>query len=227
MKITFYGHACCHIEIGSTNILFDPFITPNEKASHIDISTIKADYIFLSHGHNDHIYDALSIAQQNDATIVSNFEIYQWYNKQHNYSKTHPLAQGGSWKFDFGKVKCVNAIHSSSFPDGTYAGNPVGFVFETPEGNFYFAGDTALTMDMKLIPMFTKLDFAFLPIGDNFTMGIEEAVVAAQFIECNKIIGIHYDTFGFIVIDKEQASQAFAAKNTNLLLPEIGESITL
>ncbi len=227
MKLTYYGHSTCHLEIGSTNIIFDPFIRGNEKASHIDISTIKADYILLSHGHNDHIMDAIPIANQNESTIITNFEIHSWYKNKFEYPKTHPLEQGGSWKFDFGKVKCVNAIHSSSLPDGSDGGNPVGFVLDTPEGNFYFAGDTALTMDMKLIPMFTKLDFAMLPIGDNFTMGIEEAVIAAQFIECKKIVGIHYDTFGYIEIDKEQARQSFADKGIELLLPAIGESITL
>jgi len=181
----------------------------------------------LSHGHADHVADALTIAQNNDATIVSNFEIVSWYGEKHKHTKGHPLNHGGAWTFDFGKVKYVTAIHSSVLPDGTYGGNAGGFVIETAEGNFYFAGDTALTMDMKLIPMFTKLDFAILPIGDNFTMDIQEAVVAADFIECDKIIGVHFDTFGYIKIDHEAAKAAFAAKGKELILLNIGDSIEL
>jgi len=227
MKITFYGHACFGITIGDTNIIFDPFISPNENAQHIDVNSIKADYIFLSHGHADHVADALTIAKNNNATIVSNYEIVSWYGAVHNYGNGHPMNHGGSWTFNFGKVKYVNAIHSSVLPDGTYGGNPGGFVFETSQGNFYFAGDTALTMDMKLIPMFTTLDFAILPIGDNFTMGVAEAVVAADFIDCDTIIGMHFDTFGYIMLDHEAAKSAFAQKDKKLTLLGIGDSMSL
>ncbi len=224
MQLSYYGHSCFSVSIKGKIILFDPFISPNDKAKHIDVNSIKADYILLSHGHVDHLADALTIAQNNKATIVSNYEIVSWYNDKHGYSNGHPLNHGGAKTFDFGRVKYVNAVHSSVLPDGTYGGNPGGFVIESEEGNFYFAGDTALTMDMKLIPLFTKLNFAVLPIGDNFTMGIEEAVVAAEFIECDKIIGVHYDTFGYIVIDHTAAKAAFAAKNKELLLLDIGNS---
>ena len=224
MKFTYYGHACFSIEVAGKTLLFDPFITPNELAKDIDINSIKADYILLSHGHADHVADALTIAKNNDATIVSNYEIVSWYGAKHKYAKGHPMNHGGAWNFDFGKVKYVTAIHSSVLPDGTYGGNPGGFVVETAEGNFYFAGDTALTLDMKLIPMFTKLDFAVLPVGDNFTMGIEEAIVASDFVECSKVIGVHFDTFGYIVVNHEAAKASFAAKNKALILPKIGES---
>lgn len=227
MKITYYGHACVGVETKKANLLFDPFISPNEQAKHVDINAIAADYIMLSHGHGDHVADALPIAQRTGAKLVSNYEIVSWYEGKHNYSNHHPMNHGGSWQFDFGKVKYTTAIHSSSLPDGTYGGNPGGFVVETPEGNFYFAGDTALTYDMKLIPLFTKLNFAFLPIGDNFTMGIDEAVVAANFIGCQTIIGIHYDTFGFIKIDHETAISKFAAAGIRLILLNVGESINL
>jgi L-ascorbate metabolism protein UlaG (beta-lactamase superfamily) len=227
MKITYYGHACVGVATATTNLLFDPFISPNEQAKHIDVNAVPADYILLSHGHGDHVADALSIAQRTQAKLVSNYEIVSWYEGKHNYSNHHPMNHGGSWQFDFGKVRYTTAIHSSSLPDGTYGGNPGGFVVETTEGNFYFAGDTALTYDMKLIPLFTKLNFAFLPIGDNFTMGIDEAVVAADFIGCKTIIGIHYDTFGFIKIDHEAAKAKFAAAGCQLILLNIGESINL
>lgn len=137
------------------------------------------------------------------------------------------MNHGGSWNFDFGKVKYVNAVHSSTLPDGSIGGNPGGFVVESNAGNFYFAGDTALNMDMKLIPLFTNLDFAIFPIGDNFTMGIEEAIVAADFVKVNKVMGVHYDTFGYIKIDKNQAINSFEKNNLTLILPEIGETIEI
>ena len=136
------------------------------------------------------------------------------------------MNHGGKWKFDFGTVKFVSAIHSSTMPDGVYGGNPGGFVIESTEGNFYYAGDTALTMDMQLIPLTSgKLNFALLPIGDNFTMGISDAVVAAEFVKCDKIVGLHYDTFGFIKINHEDAVKSFKDKGKELLLIPIGQTI--
>lgn len=227
MKLTYYGHSCFSVTIAGKKILFDPFITSNELAKDIDINAIEADYILISHGHADHVADALTIAQNTNATLVSNYEIVSWFAEKHDYKQSHPLNHGGSKTFDFGKVKYVNAVHSSVLPDGTYGGNAGGFVIESAEGNFYFAGDTALTMDMKLIPMFTKLDFAVLPIGDNFTMGIEEAILAADFVACDSIVGVHYDTFGYIKIDQSAAVAAFTQKGKTLHLPAIGETIDI
>jgi len=227
MKVTFYGHACFGIEVSGKHLLFDPFITGNDLAKDIDIASIPADYILLSHGHADHVIDAAAIAKNTNATIVSNFEIVSWFQAQHKIEKGHPMNHGGSWKFDFGTVKYVNAVHSSVLPDGSYGGNPGGFVITTDECSFYYAGDTALTMDMKLIPLWAKLDVAFLPIGDNFTMGIDDAVHAAGFIECNKVVGMHYDTFGFIKIDPEEAKRKFADAGCTLLLPAIGANIDI
>ena len=131
----------------------------------------------------------------------------------------------GSWRFDFGLVKYVNAIHTSSFPDGSYGGQPGGFIIKSNNKTIYIAGDTALTYDMKLIPMFFDLDLAILPIGDNFTMGIEEAIQASNFIDCNRVMGYHFDTFGYIEIDHEEAFNAFSSKNKELILLNIGKSI--
>ncbi|PCH69456.1 MAG: metal-dependent hydrolase [Bacteroidetes bacterium] len=222
MEIIYYGHACFGVEVGEKYLLFDPFITPNELAKDIDISKIRADYILVSHGHEDHVADAVAIAKSTGAKIVSNYEIVTWFGKQ-GVENSHPMNHGGKWEFDFGTLKYVNAIHSSVLPDNTYGGNPGGFVVDTTAGNFYFAGDTALTYDMKLLGEFHNLDFAFLPIGDNFTMGIDDAVTASDFINCNKIIGMHYDTFGFIEIDKEEAKQKFSAKGKELILFNIGQ----
>lgn len=225
MKITFYGHACLGIQIEDIHILVDPFISGNPKASHIDINSLKADYILLTHAHQDHILDAEAIAKRTDAVIVSNYEIASYFgNKGLNF---HPMNHGGSWDFEFGTVKYVIAHHTSSFPDGSYGGQPGGFVIEGEHKNIYIAGDTALTMDMKLIPMRTKLDLAILPIGSNFTMDVEDAIIASDFVECDKVLGYHFDTFGYIEINHEEAKRKFFDKGKDLMLLEIGASIEL
>jgi L-ascorbate metabolism protein UlaG (beta-lactamase superfamily) len=226
MKLTYLGHSCFQLEIKGKQILFDPFISFNELAKGIDVNAIEADYIFLSHGHADHIADAVSIAKRTRAKVVANWEIHEWLNKQ-GVSNTHPMNTGGKWVFDFGTVKAVVAQHSSGLPDGSYGGNPLGFVFMTEEGNFYYSGDTGLTLDMQLIPKWAKLDFALLPIGDNFTMDVADAVICAEFIQCNQVVGMHYDTFGFIKIDHEAAIGAFRSAGKSLLLPPIGSSLDI
>ncbi len=226
MKLTYFGHACFAVEIGGKNILFDPFITPNELAKNIDIDSIQADYILLSHGHEDHVADCVKIAKKNKALVVGGFEVTEWIAKK-GIDKKHGMNHGGKWRFDFGEVKSVNAIHSSSLPDETYGGNPMGFVLSSAERRFYYSGDTALTMDMQLIPKWGKLDFAVLCIGDNFTMGYEDAIEAAKMIQCPKVVGVHYDTFEFIKIDHEKVKQAFKNAGITLELPKIGESIDL
>lgn len=226
MEIIYFGQSSFGVEINGKVLVFDPFISPNELAKDIDVNTIPADYILLSHGHMDHVADAEKIAKRTGAKIISNYEIVSWYGEKG--ISGHPMNLGGSWNFDFGNVKYVNAVHSSVLPDGTYGGNPGGFVVSNEAATFYFAGDTALTWDMKLIPMTSpKLDFAILPIGDNFTMNISDAVIASEFIECDKIIGCHFDTFGFIKIDHEEAKKAFAEKGKELILLEIGESLKI
>ena len=225
MKITFYGHASLGIEVGGKHIIVDPYISANDSASHIDIMQLKADYIFITHAHGDHILDVEAIAKNTGATIVSNAEIAGYY--ENKGFKAHPMNHGGSWQFDFGKVKYVVAQHSSSFPDGTYGGNQGGFVIEGEHKNIYIAGDTALTYDMKLIPLRTKLDLAILPIGSNFTMDVEDAIIASDFLECDKILGYHYDTFGYIKINHEESIKKFFDKGKDLMLLPIGESLEL
>tara|TARA_R110002049_G_scaffold295542_1_gene482976 strand:- start:606 stop:1283 length:678 start_codon:yes stop_codon:yes gene_type:complete len=225
MKITFYGHASLGIQIKDINILVDPFITGNEKASAIDINRLKADYILVTHAHQDHILDVEAIAKRTGAVIVSNYEIVTHF--QNKDLEGHPMNHGGSWDFEFGNLKYVNAIHTSSFPDGSYGGQPGGFIIEGEHKTIYIAGDTALTMDMKLIPMQTKLDLAILPIGDNFTMGIDDAILASDFIACDKILGYHFDTFGYIEINHEEAKRKFFDKDKDLMLLVIGESVEI
>ena len=225
MKITYYGHAALGIEVSSKHIIVDPFISGNPLAGHIAIDELEADYILITHAHHDHILDIEAIANRTNAVIVSNAEIAGYYSKKG--FKSHPMNHGGSWVFDFGTVKYVNAVHSSSFPDGSYGGNPGGFVIEGEHKNIYIAGDTALTMDMKLISMRTKLDLAILPIGSNFTMDVEDAIIASDFVDCDKVLGYHFDTFGYIEINHEQAIKKFFDKGKDLMLLEIGSSIEL
>ncbi|MGI8893777.1 MAG: metal-dependent hydrolase [Bacteroidia bacterium] len=223
MKVTYYGHSCFLVEVEGKKLLFDPFISANPLAKSIDINLIKADYILISHGHDDHTADLETIGKKTGAVLISNFEIVMHYQRK-GLNKGHPMNIGGSWVFDFGKVKCLNAVHSSSFADGTYAGNPMGFLIESNSGNFYYAGDTSLTYDMKLIGDYKNLDFAMLPIGNNFTMGVENAIIASDFIKCDKIIGMHYDTFGYIKIDHDEAKTKFNRAGKELTLMEIGST---
>jgi L-ascorbate metabolism protein UlaG (beta-lactamase superfamily) len=222
MKLTYFGHSCFSVQIKNRTLLFDPFITPNQLAKSVDINKIAADYILISHGHEDHVADALSIAKRTNATIIANYEVAMWFGKK-GAAKTHPMNHGGGFGFDFGRVKYVNAIHSSSLPDGTYGGNPGGFVVESADGNFYFSGDTALTMDMRLIGDSTSLKFAALSIGDNFTMGPDDALKAADYVRCKDIVGVHYDTFPPIKIDHAAAIEKFNACGKRLHLLSPGE----
>jgi L-ascorbate metabolism protein UlaG (beta-lactamase superfamily) len=195
-------------------------------AKDIDINSIKADYIFLSHGHQDHMADALTIAANNQSKIVAIWEICEWAGRN-GHTDNHPMNIGGFWKFDFGTVQMVKAVHSSSFPDGTYAGTPCGFVVSGDDKTFYYSGDTALTLDMQLIPERHSINFAFLPIGSNFTMDVTDAVTAAKFVKCNHIIGMHYDTFGYIIINHDEAINQFNQAGKLLTLMSIGQTLDI
>lgn len=224
MQITFLGHASLLIETGSEKLLIDPFISGNELAKgKIHIDDLDPDYILITHAHQDHTLDVETIAARTGAVIISNFEIATHFEQKG--LKVHPMNHGGSWTFSFGKLKYVTAIHTSSFSDGSYGGQPGGFILSAEGKHIYIAGDTALTMDMKLIPLFAKLDLAVLPVGDNFTMGAADAVIASDFIGCNTVLGYHYDTFGYIEIDHHKARQTFSDAGKELILLGIGETM--
>lgn len=225
MEVRYLGHGCLSIKANNKVVLIDPFITGNPLAKAIDINELPADYILITHAHQDHILDVEAIAKRTNATIISNYEIVMHYGAKD--FKGHPLNHGGACTFDGITIKYVNAIHTSSFPDGSYGGQPGGFVITYGDKSIYIAGDTAVTFDMKLIPMQTKLDLAVLPIGDNFTMGVDDAIIAADFVECNTVLGYHYDTFPPIEINKEDAKSKFSASNKELILLAIGDSITI
>jgi len=225
MKTTFYGHASVELQTGGKTLLFDPFISPNPQAKHIDVNSLKPDYILVTHGHGDHVADVATIQKNSGAKVVAIAEIAGWFGKQ-GIENTHGMNIGGGFDFDFGRVKMVYALHSSSMPDGSYGGNPAGFVIYSEGKKIYMAGDTALTYDMKLLAA-ENLDWAFLPIGDNYTMGADDAIQACDFINCKNVIGVHYDTFPQIKINKDEVMAKFIKAGINLKLPAIGETIVL
>ena len=226
MVLHYYGHSCFLVEMAEKRLLFDPFILGNPLAKEVDIEAIKPDYIFLSHGHGDHVGDVLQLAATSNAPVIGAFEVVSWLE---NRGMTgYHMNIGGKRKFDFGTVKMVQAIHSSMLPDGSYGANPSGFVIYNEESCFYFAGDTALTMDMKLIPMTCPaLDFAILPIGDNFTMGYEDALIASDFIQCSTIIACHFDSFPMIQIDHEKVKSVFQLSQKRMIIPKINDVFTV
>lgn len=226
MDIQYLGQNTFIFELNEHVIITDPALSANPLASNIKIPNIKIDYILLTHAHGDHCADVVKTAKANNATIISNYEIGTYYGEQG--LKFHPMNHGGKWKFEFGTIAMVNAVHSSVFPDGSNGGNPCGFVMMTKDKCIYIAGDTALTMDMKVIPiLYPKLDLSILPIGDNFTMGIEEAVEAANFVQCKKVIGCHFDSFPYIEINHDEAIQKFSDRGLELTLLELGEKISI
>ena len=226
MKFTYYGHACFAVQAGGKNLLFDPFISPNPLAKKIDVSKVAADFILVSHGHGDHVADVVDIANRTGAKVIAPFEVGSWFENK-GVKNVQSMNHGGAAQMDFGRVKLTSAIHSSSMPDGSYGGNPAGFIVEAADGNFYYSGDTALTFDMKLVGEAAKLNFAVFPIGDFFTMGIEDAVRAAEFVGVKKFVGVHYDTFPPIKLDHDAAKTTAQAAGKELLLLSIGETVDI
>lgn len=225
MKYTYYGQSSFLLETDNIKLLFDPFISQNPLAKNIDITKIEADYILISHGHGDHVGDLVALAKQTKATVIAMPEVCDWLAKQ-DVENVHPMNYG-KFTFDFGVVRMVWATHSAGLPDGSYGGNPAGFVLELESKQIYFAGDTGLTVEMKLLSELYKLDYAILPIGGNYTMDVDDAVIAANYVNCDKVVGVHYDTFPVIEIDSKVAIESFKRAQKQLLLPKVGETITL
>jgi L-ascorbate metabolism protein UlaG (beta-lactamase superfamily) len=225
MKFTFYGQSAFQLVAAGKTLLFDPFISQNPLAKNINIDNLKADFILVSHGHGDHVADLVTVAKATGAKVICIAEIADWLNTQ-GVDNVHGMNIGGGYNFEFGRVKMVNAVHSSALPDGSNGGNPAGFVLYTEGKKIYFSGDTALTYDMKLLED-EGLDWAILPIGDNYTMGADDAIKAAGFVNCKNIIGVHYNTFPVITIDVEEAREKFIKAGLNIQLPGIGQSLDL
>lgn len=202
IEITWHGHATLSIKTGGKHLLIDPFITGN-PATELTVDSVNPDYIFISHGHGDHVGDAPAIAKRSNATIHSNFEICTWFENVHQYTNVHPQHIGGAYNCDFGRVKLTLALHGSALPDGSNGGNPVGFLFYLEGKKVYHAADTGLFGDMRLIGE-EGIDVALLPIGDNFTMGPDDAVRAVKMIEPKVVIPIHYNTWDLIKQDADE-----------------------
>lgn len=200
-KLTYFSHSAWKIETNGHTILIDPFLDDN-PTSPVKSSDVKADFIIITHAHGDHIGDSIPIAKANNALIISNFEIANWCGEQG--VNAHPLHIGGARNFPFGKVKLTQAFHGSSFPDGSYGGMPAGVLVTVEGKTLYHSGDTGLFGDMKLIGDMNPIDIAIIPIGDNFTMGLDDAVKAVEFLKPKKVIPMHYKTFDVIDVDPDE-----------------------
>ncbi|MBI5582003.1 MAG: metal-dependent hydrolase [Deltaproteobacteria bacterium] len=205
LQATWFSHACFLIQGAKARLLIDPFITGNPLAP-VTADSLSADYILVSHGHGDHVGDTVAIAKRTGATVISNFEIQNWMVAQ-GIRNVHPQHIGGGFNYPWGRVKLTLALHGSALPDGSYGGNPCGFLFYIDGKKIYHACDTGLFYDMKLIGE-EGIDLAILPIGDNFTMGPDDALRAVQLIQPKRVVPIHYNTFDVI----KQDASAWAAR---------------
>ena len=225
-KLTFLSHDVFLIEHEGVRIIIDPFLTGNPKAK-IEAKDVKVHYVLLTHGHGDHLGDGIDIAKANNATIIAPFELATYC--QNKGCQTHPMHIGGSFEFPFGRVKLTIAHHGSAADLGgdtlTYLGNPCGFVLSLGDKNIYHAGDTGLFLDMQLIGEMTPLDAALLPIGDNFTMGINDAVKATQFLKPKLVIPMHYQTFDVIMTDPDEFKNKVEAAGFRAHIMTVGETI--
>jgi len=204
MKLTFFGHAAFQIQTGQTTILVDPFITGNPLANGIVTpDELNPDVILLTHAHGDHWGDTPSIAARTGAQVVANFEITQYLTQQTGHENVLPMNTGGVWTFEWGTVKQTFARHSSSFPDGTYGGNPNGYLIQVEGRTVYDLGDTSPFAEMAWIGEDYDVDLALVPIGDCFTMGPKDSLRAVNMIRPTMSVPIHYNTFPLIEVDVE------------------------
>lgn len=225
VELTYHGHACFSVTVDDTHLLIDPFLTGNDLAD-VTADQVEADYILVSHGHGDHMGDTVAIAKRTGAMTISNFEIHNWLLAQ-GVENAHPMHIGGGYDFPFGRVKLTIAHHGSVMPDGTYGGNPAGFLLTLQEKKIYHACDTGLFYDMKFIGE-EGLAVAILPIGDNFTMGPDDALKAVNWLEPKVVIPIHYNTFDVIKQDPDSfAARVEAETEAKCVVLEAGDTYHL
>lgn len=224
-KVTWLGHAALSLETDGFNILVDPFLSGNPTAS-VAPAKVNADFILLSHGHGDHLGDTVAIAERTGAVVITNAELSDWLDKQG--VRTHGQHLGGGFHHPFGYLKLTLAIHGSGLPDGSYGGNPAGFLLTTNDNKkIYMACDTGLFGDMRLIGE-EGIDLAILPIGDNYTMGPDDALRAVKMLEPGQIVPIHYNTFEVIAQDpKDWAQRVEDETDSKVHVIAPGESVTI
>jgi L-ascorbate metabolism protein UlaG (beta-lactamase superfamily) len=226
LKISYHGHSVVKVETGGKTILFDPFITGNELTD-LKVSEVKPDVIILTHAHNDHVGDTVELAKKNDALVITNADLATYLGWQG--VRTHGMNIGGAYDFDFGKVKMTQAFHGSGYVTADqqiiYGGMPAGVLLFAEGKTVFHAGDTGLFSDMKLIGELHPIDLAFLPIGDNFTMGPEDAALAAEFLQAKQVVPIHFNTFPPIKQDPQNFISLLKEQNGRVLQP--GEEIEL
>lgn len=225
MKCRYLGHSCFILEIGEYSILVDPFIKENPLAGNVNIASIKPDFILVSHAHGDHCADVEYFAQQSSCTLIANYEIVNHYAKKG--IQGFAMNSGGSHAFPFGTLTMTHAYHSSSFPDGSYGGNPNGFIIQSDEACVFYPGDTSLTMDFILIGERYSIDMAFLPIGNVFTMDHIDAARACSLLKAKRCMGLHFDTFPPISIDHDAVKEHMTLQNISFILPMIDEVISI
>lgn len=226
VTVTFHGHATFTLDVNGIKLIVDPFLKGNNPLAQTSADDIDVDYVLITHGHEDHVADAVVIAKRCDATLIANYEIADWFSRQ-GVAKTHPQSIGGGFNHEFGYLKMTPALHGSKLPDGEYGGMPAGFLLKTPNSTIYIAGDTALFSDMSLVGEH-DVDLAILPIGDNFTMGPDDALRAVTFVNPKKVIPCHYNTFGLIAQDPHDwADRVNAQTSTEAIVLEVDESLAL
>lgn len=227
VTFTYYGHATFGIDADGTKIIVDPFFAPNSPVAQVTGEEVECDVMLITHGHGDHIADAVGIAKRTGCQVIANFEIVGWLQGQ-GIENVHPLHIGGGNSFSFGRVKMTIAHHGSGLPDGSYGGNPGGFLINFNDGtDVYLAGDTALTYDMRLIGDAGGVDLAALPIGDNFTMGPDDAATAAQFVKAKRVVPIHYNTWPPIEQDPHAFAQVLDAVGIETIIMDAGDTYSL
>ena len=228
IKLTYYGHSTFGIETDDAKLIVDPFFAPNNPAATVKVDEVEADFILVTHGHGDHVADLVPLAKQTGAMVICNYEIANWLGNQ-GIENVHGMHIGGGYDFPFGRAKMTIAHHGSGLPDGSYGGNPAGFLLHLNEGaDIYISGDTALTYDMRLIGEAGGVDLAILCMGDNFTMGPDDAVRAAQFVQAKHVIPCHYDTFPPIRQDADAfAKKLYDAAEIDCTVMAVGDEFTL
>ncbi|MFQ5418805.1 MAG: metal-dependent hydrolase [Anaerolineae bacterium] len=226
VSVSWHGHGTYSLNVDGTHIVVDPFFAGNNPAAKTSVDDVAADFILQTHGHVDHIADTVPLAKRTNALVIANFEIHTWINNQ-GHTNTHPMNTGGGYDFPFGRAKLTPALHSSGLPDGAYGGDPGGFVVWAGGKTIYFAGDTAVFSDMALIGNL-GLDLAVLPIGDNFTMGPDDALLALDYLKPKAVLPGHYNTWPLIAVDVQAWGEKVKANTavTPILL-DVDESYTL